>query len=60
MIEVLGRFIEDLSALQKAIRWEDGDFLEEKFINTRDIRNKIFSAGQGEFEDAKLNKIKKS
>ncbi len=60
VIEVLGRFIEDLSALQKAIRWEDGDFLEEKFINTRDIRNKIFSAGQGEFEDEKLNKIKKS
>lgn len=59
VIEVLGRFIEDLSALQKAIRWEDGEFLEKKFTNTRDIRNKIFSAGQGDFEEEKLNKIKK-
>jgi len=58
VIEVLGRFIEDLSALQKAIRWDDGEFLEQKFIKTRNIRNKIFSAGQGEFENEKLNKIK--
>ena len=37
VIEVLGRFIEDLSALQKAIRWDDGEFLEQKFIKTRNI-----------------------
>ncbi|PPR76704.1 MAG: Prephenate dehydrogenase [Alphaproteobacteria bacterium MarineAlpha2_Bin1] len=60
VIEILGRFIEDLSALQKAIRWEDGDFLEKKFKNTREIRNKIFSAGQGEFGEEKLNKIKEN
>ncbi|PPR78230.1 MAG: hypothetical protein CFH01_01103, partial [Alphaproteobacteria bacterium MarineAlpha2_Bin1] len=36
------------------------DFLEKKFKNTREIRNKIFSAGQGEFEEEKLNKIKEN
>ena len=58
VIEVLARFIDDLSALQKAIHLNDGEFLEQKFVKTRNIRNKIFSAGQGEFENEKLNKIK--
>ncbi len=46
VLEVLGRFNEDLAALQKAIRWSDGDALEELFRRTRDIRRSIIDAGQ--------------
>lgn len=45
-LEVVDRFIEDLSALKRAIRWEDGDALLEHFAKTRDIRKKIVDAGQ--------------
>ncbi|WP_409433368.1 prephenate/arogenate dehydrogenase family protein [Litorimonas sp. RW-G-Af-16] len=45
-LEVVDRFIEDLSALKRAIRWEDGDALLEHFSKTRDIRRKIIDAGQ--------------
>ena len=37
---------EDLSALQRAIRWGDGDLLFEHFTKTRDIRSGIIEAGQ--------------
>ena len=33
--------MEDLTALQKAIRWSDGDKLEELFVKTREIRKSI-------------------
>jgi len=46
MIEVLGRFTEDLIALQRAIRWGDGEMLQEKFANARGIRQRIIDAGQ--------------
>ena len=46
VLEMLGRFTEDLSALQKAIRWEDGDALFELFTRTRAIRRGIIEAGQ--------------
>ncbi len=45
-LEVVDRFIEDLSALKRAIRWEDGDTLLEHFSKTRDIRQRIVDAGQ--------------
>jgi len=45
-LEVVDRFIEDLSALKRAIRWEDGDALMEHFAKTRDIRRRIVDAGQ--------------
>lgn len=45
-LEVVDRFIEDLSALKRAIRWEDGDALLEHFARTRDIRRRIVDAGQ--------------
>lgn len=45
-LEVVDRFIEDLSALKRAIRWEDGDALLEHFAKTRDIRRHIVDAGQ--------------
>jgi len=46
VLEMLGRFIEDLTALQKSIRWKDGDALEELFSKTRDIRKGIISEEQ--------------
>lgn len=45
-LEVVDRFIEDLTALKRAIRWEDGDTLLENFAKTRDIRRRIVDAGQ--------------
>lgn len=50
VLEVVDRFIEDLSALKRAIRWEDGDALLEHFSKTRDIRRKIVDAGQDSAE----------
>ncbi len=46
VLEVVDRFIEDLSALKRAIRWDDGDTLLENFERTRDIRRRIVDAGQ--------------
>jgi cyclohexadieny/prephenate dehydrogenase len=46
VLEMLGRFAEDLSALQRAIRWGDGDALFTLFTRTRDIRRGIIDAGQ--------------
>ena len=46
VLEMLGRFNEDLIALQRSIRWEDGDALLELFTRTRKIRRGIIEAGQ--------------
>ena len=46
VLEMLGRFNEDLALLQRAIRWGDGDALEKFFTRTRAIRRGIISAGQ--------------
>jgi len=46
VLEMLGRFDEDLTALQRAIRYGDADALEEIFTRTRDIRRSIVEAGQ--------------
>ncbi|MFN3230912.1 MAG: prephenate/arogenate dehydrogenase family protein [Alphaproteobacteria bacterium] len=46
VLEMLGRFSEDLTALQRAIRWDDGDALYTLFSRTRDIRRNIVEAGQ--------------
>jgi cyclohexadieny/prephenate dehydrogenase len=46
VIEMLGRFTEDLIALQRAIRWGDGDALFDLFTRTRAIRRGIIEAGQ--------------
>ena len=46
VLEVLGRFSEDLSALQRAIRWRDGDALFDLFSHTRRVRRAIIDAGQ--------------
>ncbi len=47
VLEMLQRFSEDLSLLQRAIRWQEGDKLEELFSRTREIRRSIIDAGQG-------------
>ena len=41
VLEMLGRFIEDLTALQKSIRWEDKESLEKLFNKTRLIRKGV-------------------
>jgi len=46
VLEILGRFTEDLAALQRAIRWGDGDALFNLFTRTRAIRRGIIDAGQ--------------
>ena len=52
VLEMLGRFNEDLSALQKAIRYKDGDALEALFTRTRHIRRGVIDAGQAEPDEA--------
>ncbi|MEO1474410.1 MAG: prephenate dehydrogenase/arogenate dehydrogenase family protein, partial [Pseudomonadota bacterium] len=46
VLETLGRFTEDLTALQKAIRHGDGDMLFREFERARGIRQAILEAGQ--------------
>jgi cyclohexadieny/prephenate dehydrogenase len=46
VLEMLGRFLEDLSVLQRAVRTGDGPALETMFTRTRAIRRSIINAGQ--------------
>jgi cyclohexadieny/prephenate dehydrogenase len=46
VLEMLGRFTEDLAALQRAIRWGEGDKLQELFTRTRAIRRGVIAEGQ--------------
>jgi len=46
VLEMLGRFSEELAALQRAIRWGDGEALEELFTRTRAIRRDLIAAKQ--------------
>ncbi len=51
VLEMLGRFSEDLIALQRAIRWDDADQLEQMFTRTRAIRRGVIEARQaGRFQ----------
>ncbi len=45
-LEILGRFTEELTVLQRAVRRGDGDLLFEYFSRTRDVRRRIVEAGQ--------------
>lgn len=45
-LEILGRFTEELFALQRAIRTGDGEHLHDYFTRTRTIRRGIIEAGQ--------------
>ncbi len=46
VLEMLGRFSEDLTVLQRAIRFGDGDTLAKMFADARAIRRGIIQAGQ--------------
>ncbi len=46
VLEILGRFTEDLQALSRAIRWGESDKLYDLFTRTREIRRGIIAAGQ--------------
>jgi len=46
VLEMLGRFTEDLQALSRAIRWEEADKLHDIFTRTREIRRGIIALGQ--------------
>ncbi|MEM1370764.1 MAG: prephenate/arogenate dehydrogenase family protein [Pseudomonadota bacterium] len=46
VLEILGRFSEELSVLQRAIRFGDGEQLEATFANARKLRRGIIEAGQ--------------
>jgi cyclohexadieny/prephenate dehydrogenase len=48
VLEILGRFNEDLAALQRAIRWGQGEALEARFVRTRAIRRGVIEAGQAD------------
>jgi cyclohexadieny/prephenate dehydrogenase len=51
VLEVLQRFNEDITALQRAIRWGEGDFLEDRFRRTRELRAEVVQAHQaGSFD----------
>jgi cyclohexadieny/prephenate dehydrogenase len=46
VLEMLGRFSEDLTALQRSIRFGDGDTLYKLFVEARTTRRGVIEAGQ--------------
>ena len=46
VLELLGRFVEDLTAMQRAIRWGEGDTLQDMFERTRAIRRGVIEMRQ--------------
>ncbi|MEM6858719.1 MAG: prephenate/arogenate dehydrogenase family protein [Pseudomonadota bacterium] len=46
VLEMLGRFTEDLTAMQRAIRSGDGEALHDLFSRTRAIRREVIDQGQ--------------
>ena len=47
VLEMLGRFSEDLTRLQRAIRWGEDEVLFDLFTRTREIRRGVVEAKQG-------------
>jgi len=46
VLELLGRFVEDLTAMQRAIRWGEGDKLQAMFERTRAVRRGVIEMRQ--------------
>jgi cyclohexadieny/prephenate dehydrogenase len=46
VLEIVQRFTEDLTALQRAIRWGEAETLETRFRETRAIRRSVIEAKQ--------------
>ncbi len=57
VLEMLGRFTEDLTQLQRHIRRDDGQALQDLFSRTRAIRRSIVEAGQ-ETQEADFGRTK--
>ena len=53
VLEMLQRFTEDLTSLQRAIRWGEGEVLESWFRRTREIRRGVVAAHQAGTFDAR-------
>ncbi len=46
VLEVVGRYIEDLMALQRAIRWDEAETLFNRFESAGAVRREVVRAGQ--------------
>lgn len=46
IMDILGRFSEDLTALRRAIRWDDGQTLFDVITRARRMRKEVIDAGQ--------------
>ena len=46
VLELIQRFVEDLIALERNIRWNEGDKLFELFSRTQKIRKEVIEARQ--------------
>ncbi len=58
VLEMLQRFNEDITALQRAIRWGEGEVLESLFRRTREIRSGVIEAHQaGTFDTREREKF---
>lgn len=49
VLDILQRFTEDLSAMQRAIRRGDGDYLFDRFTRARWVRRAVIDAGQANY-----------
>ena len=58
VLEILQRFNEDLTAMQKAIRRGDGKYLEEAFTRTREIRREVIEMGATAYPNPKQERPK--
>ena len=56
VLEMLGRFSEDLTALQRAVRYGDGETLFRLFTDARAIRRGVVQAGQDAASSAEFYK----
>lgn len=53
VLELIQRFVEDLIALERNIRWDEGDKLFELFSRTQKIRKEVIDAKQDQPEHEK-------
>lgn len=64
ILELIQRFVEDLIALERNIRWNEGNKLFELFSRTQKIRREVIEARQEQPEHekrllAEINKLDK-
>lgn len=54
ILDLIQRFVEDLIALQRNIRWEEGDKLFDLFSRTQKIRTEVIESKQHLMEEEKM------